>query len=112
MTGYESYPEDKQEGYYLALSVVPHDGVIVTTELVNGTDDDVLTKGTDHVYRIKDQESQKVRITVTVPEWANYTDFKDYSIGTTHYSEPISGSDASIIVDSENWSLVDHNSKK
>jgi hypothetical protein len=70
VTGYTGFSEqdNEQSGYYLALKVstIPTDGVVVTVELIGGTNGPItLDSNMNIVIRITDEDNQSIRVIAT-----------------------------------------------
>ena len=64
-TGFSSKPEE-QEGNFLALSLSANENVEITTQLINGTNEDPVTVSDGFcVYRISDKDTQSIKVTFT-----------------------------------------------
>lgn len=63
--GFNATEAAEQSGNYLALSLTANDGVEITTELVNGTKGPVIVDDGICVYRITDNDLQKIKVTFT-----------------------------------------------
>lgn len=63
-TGFSDVPEE-QDGNFLALGFEATEGSTITTQVVNGTKGEVTVTDGFCVYRITDNQTQKIRVTAT-----------------------------------------------